>query len=121
MKGWDDSEDKENYEEDQEGAVNFEIIIEETWQSVIDSAENVEAEIIEEMIRKSGDENENDEEIIQETLEKIDLQSLAWYIVLDLASITPEYQNFKLFFCYFFTSISLMNGLRQRTQSGAID
>ena len=61
---WDDSEDEENDEEDQEGAVNFEIIIEETLQSVIDSGENVEAGIIEEMIRKSGDEDEKDEVII---------------------------------------------------------
>ena len=63
----DDSEDKENDEEDQEGAVNFEIIIEETLQSVIESGE---------MIRKSGDENENNEVVIQPALEKIDLQSL---------------------------------------------
>ena len=61
--------------------VNFEIIIDEALQSLIDSGENVEAGIIVKMIRKSGDENENDEEIIQETLEKIDLQGLPWYFI----------------------------------------
>ena len=68
---WDDSEYEENIEEGQEGAVNFEIIIEETLQSVIDSGENVEAGIIEAMVGKSGDENENNEEIIQAALEKL--------------------------------------------------
>ena len=36
----------------------------------------MEAGIIEEIIRKSGDENENNEEVIQAALEKFDLQSL---------------------------------------------
>ena len=84
---WNDSEDEENDEEDQEGA---EIIIEETLQSVIDSGENVEAE---EMIRKSGDENENDEEIIQEALEKIDLQSLAWYFSRHCFRLSVHYSR----------------------------
>ena len=90
---WDDSEDEENDEEDQEGAVNLEIIIKETLQSVIDSGENVEAGIIEEMIRKSGDENENDEEIIQKELEKIDLQSLAWYFIRHCFRLSVQYSR----------------------------
>ena len=88
---WDDSEDEENDEKDQEGAVNFEIIIEEILQSVIDSGENVEAGIIEEMIRKSGDENENNEEIIQEAMEKIDLQSLRWYFIRHCFRLSVQY------------------------------
>ena len=90
---WEDSEDEENDEEDQEGAVNFESIIVETLQSVMNSSENVEAGIIEEMIRKSGDENENDEEIIQEALEKIDLQSLAWYFIRHCFRISVQYSR----------------------------
>ena len=38
---WYDSEDEKSDEEDQEGAVYFVIIMEETLQSVIDSDENV--------------------------------------------------------------------------------
>ena len=38
---------------------------------------------------------------------------ISFDIVLDLASNIPENQNFKLFFDNWFTSISLMNGLRQ--------
>ena len=88
---WDDSKDQENDEEDQEGAVNFEIIIEETLQSLIDGGENVEAGIIQEMIRKSGDENGNDEDIIQEALEKIVLQSLAWYYIRHCFRLSVQY------------------------------
>ena len=86
-------------------------------QSVIDSFENVVAGIIEQMIWKSGDENENDEEIIQEALEKLIYKvwlGISSDIVSDLASNIPENQNFKLFFDNWLTSISLMNGLRQR-------
>ena len=86
-----DSEDEENNEEDQEGAVNFEIVIEGTLQNIIDSDENVQAGIIEEMNRKSGDEKENDEEIIQEALEKIYLQSLAWYFIRHCFRLSVQY------------------------------
>ena len=37
----------------------------------------MEAGIIEQMIRKSGDDNDNEDEV-QAALEKIDLQSLRW-------------------------------------------
>ena len=73
-------------------------MIEETLQSVIDSGENVEAGIIEEMTMKFGDENENDEE---EALEKLIYKvwlGISSDIVSDLASNNPENQNLTLFF-----------------------
>ena len=77
---WDNPEDEENAEEEQEEAANLENIIEETLQSLIDNCENVEVALIEELIGTSdeGNYNDNVEEVMQEVVEKLDLQSLRW-------------------------------------------
>lgn len=75
---WDVSEDEEN-EEEEEKTVNFENIIEETLKNVIDSGENMEVNLIEELNSRedvgTGSENR---EVLQEMMEKINFQSLRW-------------------------------------------
>lgn len=76
---WDDSEDDENEEEEQERMANFENVIEETLESLVDRGENMEIGLIEEIISKGNDENEiEDEVVVEQVFEKIDLESLRW-------------------------------------------
>ncbi|XP_049306580.1 piggyBac transposable element-derived protein 1-like isoform X2 [Bactrocera dorsalis] len=73
---WDDSADEENEEEEDR---NMEEIIEETLKNLDNRAENVEVGLIDQFIRSEndGDLNEN-ENVVQEVMEKIDLKSLKW-------------------------------------------
>lgn len=67
---WDDSEDEENEEED-EKTVNLENIIEETLKNVIDSGENMEVNLIEELISRENDgAGTENREVIQEMMEE---------------------------------------------------
>lgn len=76
---WDDSADDESEEEEYQ---NMEEIIEETLKNLDNRAENVEVGLIDQIIESKyvgdvEDFNEN-ESVVQEVMEKIDVNSLRW-------------------------------------------
>lgn len=73
---WDDSADEENEEEED---ANMDRIIEETLKNLDNTAENMQVGLIDQFIRTENDEDlSENENVAQEVMEKIDLQSLKW-------------------------------------------
>ena len=73
---WDDSADEENEEEEDR---NMDEIIEETLKNLDNRAENVEVDLIDQIIQNENVEEVNENaNVVQEVMEKIDLKSLKW-------------------------------------------